>query len=42
MKYLNQDSIKEARDKCTFCAMVASFISVPYLLIWLVAASLAL
>ena len=40
MKYLNQDSIKDAGDKGKLCAIIATFISVPYLLIWLVAVSL--
>ena len=40
MKYLNQDSIKkwhaEAKEKCIFCAHVAAFASVPYLLVGLI------
>jgi len=42
-KYLNQDSIEDLRGKCRVCAIVAEVVSVialPYLVIWLVAASL--
>jgi len=40
MKKLSLDSIKEwhadAKEKCIFCAHVAAFASVPYLLVMLI------
>jgi len=42
-KYLSQDSINTAREKCVVCAQIAEFMSVialPYLVIWLVAVSI--
>ena len=43
-KYLSQDSIEDIRGKCRLCAVVAEVVSVialPYLVVWLVIASLA-
>jgi hypothetical protein len=44
MKYLSQDSIKSAREKCKVCAQIAEFASViilPFFVIWLVAAGIS-
>jgi len=44
MKYLSQDSIKSAREKCKVCAQIAEFASVlalPFFVIWLVSAGIS-
>jgi hypothetical protein len=43
-KYLNQDSINSAREKCVVCAQFAEFASVmaiPFFVIWLVNAGMS-
>jgi hypothetical protein len=38
MKYLSQDSINSARDKCKVCAQIAELtgaFALPFIIIWL-------
>ena len=40
MKYLSQDSIKSAREKCKVCAQIAELtgaFALPFVIIWLAA-----
>ena len=44
MKYLSQDSINSAREKCKVCAQIAEFAGVfalPFFVIWLAAVGIS-
>jgi len=44
MKYLSQDSINSAREKCVVCAQIAEFagvMAIPFFVIWLVSAGMS-